>query len=772
MHDSKLSILAQYLTRGWALVPLHDVSAGQCSCRRTCGGSAGKHPIENNWQAPANLVRDDRALVARMRQYPNANWGVATGPASGVWVLDVDPASGGEAALASLLAQLAEEGETLPETLTLGPTGGGGRHLVFALPPGVDIHGSQTRNRYGLAPGLDVRGVGGQIVVHPSVSGKGAYGGVLLERAPATVGPALTARLTRGIEGGSASGSSPGPAGSDRHPGGNGAANGVGGPAGGITAARHRAYADAAVHALIDELTSSPVGTRNDTAYRVACRLVELGNAAWTGLEVEALWREWREAAESHPFGERVPAAELDGVWRRAVARVGEGAAVPPSGDGWYGVGGEVIPFSSISPAVGSVNGGDDTRAIGSQPYNYSGVPAPAVDPFEHAVLVELGRMQVREEARRRADEARAGNPVARLAALTNALVDTRGLDLLSELRPVVADLLYLDSCARIIGPSGHGKSFVALDLAGAVGAGIAWTGRATREGHVIYIAAEGVAGIRKRVRAWEIRHQRKMVNVEFLPFAVQAGSPEWDTLIELCRERASVLIVLDTQARITVGVNENDASEMGVVVDAIERLRAATGACVTLVHHKGLNGAQGRGSTAVRAALQTELDVEKVGAMVTVSTLKQKDGEEGQSIVFRLEKVNVNPDGLAQPDEGAVLAWLPDASVPGRAGLSDDELTGKTGQAALVARRVFAGGVGGTKAEYRAILMDSKEHRIGISRPTFYRVWADLMARKIIGKTRGTASWIYVEPERREDMTEPVIGDKDNKGGMYAPLD
>jgi hypothetical protein len=779
--EHKLSVLRGYLARGWALVPLHDVGGtpgSQCSCRRACGGSAGKHPRFERWQTEGQLVRDPRVLERLHAGGPSWNWGVATGPASGIWVLDVDPDSGGERALETLRAELAAIGEALPETLTFGPTGGGGRHLVFTLPPGVEIHGSQTKNRYGLLPGLDVRGIGGQIVVHPSVSGKGAYGGMLADLPPAVAGPALTARLTRGVEVArvgqpavSESPRMPSPILTTRPA---GVANGAG--AAGLTDARYRAYASAAVRALLGELAGAPVGTRNDSAYRVACRLVELANAPWSGLDVAEVWSMWYAAAEDHPDGVRVPAAELDGVWRRAVARVGEVAAEPPSGDGWYGVGGEVIPFSLTSPAVGSVNGGAGqgagSDAAGGGDHVATAAPAAPVDPFEAEVGRQAFRIAAGEEARRRLADRRAGDPAARLAALTGALVDTQGLDLLPELRPVVAGLLYLDSCARIIGPSGHGKSFVALDLAGAIGTGAAWAGRTVMQGHVIYMAAEGVAGIRRRVRAWEIRHQHKMINVDFLPYAVQAGSPEWDTLIELCRQRRPVFIVLDTQARITVGVNENDASEMGVVVDAIERLRVATGACVTLVHHKGLNGQQGRGSTAVRAALQTELDVSKAGAYVTVATLKQKDSEEGQPDVFRLERVNVNPDPLALEDDGAVLTWQPNAAAPGAAGLSDDELTGKTGEAALVARRVFAGGIGGTKAEYRAVLMESKEHSIKISKPTFYRVWADLMERKIIGKTRGTASWIYVAPEQRENMTEPVIGDKDNKGGFYAPLD
>lgn len=364
--SDKFSILTGYLSRGWALVPLHDVTAGLCSCGRDCGTSAGKHPRWPRWQETSQLIRDERTLSSHLRGVGGErwNWGVATGPASGIWVLDVDPANGGEEALRALYAELAAEYETLPATLELGPTGGGGRHLVFAWPTdGSVIHGSQTKNRYGLAPGLDIRGAGGQIVVAPSISAKGPYGGVLVDAPVYPVGPVLLARLTGGERGrarevdaaanGSAGAGPRMPAPPAAHPGHD---NGAGVDA--FTAARYRAYAEAAAAGLLAELRAAPVGTRNDTAYRTACRLVELLNAPWSGLDPDGTAGAWWEAGLAHPDGARVPADELDGVWQRAVARVGGGQADPPGDGGWLGVGGDVVPFSSISPADASVNGG------------------------------------------------------------------------------------------------------------------------------------------------------------------------------------------------------------------------------------------------------------------------------------------------------------------------------------------------------------------------------------------------------------------------------
>lgn len=91
----------------------------------------------------------------------NFNIGMATGEPSGRWVLDVDAHEG----LESLQAEHGQLPATLSQT-----TGGGGLHLVFAMPGNRDV-----RNAAKFWPGLDVRGTGGYIVVAPSISEKGPY---------------------------------------------------------------------------------------------------------------------------------------------------------------------------------------------------------------------------------------------------------------------------------------------------------------------------------------------------------------------------------------------------------------------------------------------------------------------------------------------------------------------------------------------------------------------------------------------------------------------
>ncbi|MEU6279770.1 AAA family ATPase [Streptomyces sp. NPDC047028] len=245
----------------------------------------------------------------------------------------------------------------------------------------------------------------------------------------------------------------------------------------------------------------------------------------------------------------------------------------------------------------------------------------------------------------------RSGDPADALLA---ELLDTNALDDMTALEPLLGDLLHLDSLARIIGPSGHMKSFVTIDIAAHIGTGRRWHGQYVRQGTVVYLVAEGSRGIRKRVRAWEQHYGMRMDNVLFLPRPVQAMSPEWETLIEAMRRLAPDMIVIDTQARVSVGVEENSNTEVGVVIERMEDLRRATGACVLVIHHTGHVGEHGRGASSAKGALQSELHVSKKGddarnTIVTVKVGKQKDDEQGGDIQFGLKVVTL--DGEYKPD-------------------------------------------------------------------------------------------------------------------------
>lgn len=223
-----------------------------------------------------------------------------------------------------------------------------------------------------------------------------------------------------------------------------------------------------------------------------------------------------------------------------------------------------------------------------------------------------------------------------------SALLSSADLDRVPLPRPVVEGYLYADTLARVIGKPGSGKSFVVLDMALAVATGRDWHGRAVQQGAAWYIAAEGVTGLRPRIRAWEAHHADGQ-RVPADQFRVRDGAvqavdkTQWGGLILAAMRDRPTLIIVDTQSRSTVGVDENSATEMGTVVAHCEALRQRSGACVLLVHHTGVEGSHGRGSSVVFGALHTELAIDKHESNITVHTRKQKDAPEAESATLML---------------------------------------------------------------------------------------------------------------------------------------
>lgn len=147
--------------RGWAVVPVHTVVDGRCSCGRVGCPSPAKHP-RVRWQRFEQARPGATQVEAWWRRWPDANVGIVTGGVSGVVVLDVDRRHGGEESLAELERTWGVCGATVESV-----TGGGGRHLWFAASGGERLTSGP------IAPGCDVKAEGGVAVAPPSVHASG-----------------------------------------------------------------------------------------------------------------------------------------------------------------------------------------------------------------------------------------------------------------------------------------------------------------------------------------------------------------------------------------------------------------------------------------------------------------------------------------------------------------------------------------------------------------------------------------------------------------------
>lgn len=218
----------------------------------------------------------------------------------------------------------------------------------------------------------------------------------------------------------------------------------------------------------------------------------------------------------------------------------------------------------------------------------------------------------------------------------------------------IVKGLLLAGSLFVIYGESNSGKTFFVLDLALAIASGSPWRGRRTRRGLVIYVAGEGAASVRARVAAYRRDHP----DAGGLPFAIVPQAVNFmdavsvATLIATIRAAESeagekaTLIIIDTFARALPGADENSAQDVGTAVAWADRVREDTGAAVGFVHHAGKDPAKGaRGSSALRAATDTEILIEGVTGQRTATVTKQRDLDSGEAMPFELVSVQIGTD-------------------------------------------------------------------------------------------------------------------------------
>lgn len=217
----------------------------------------------------------------------------------------------------------------------------------------------------------------------------------------------------------------------------------------------------------------------------------------------------------------------------------------------------------------------------------------------------------------------------------------------LPEPEALIEGALDAGAVVMLSGPSGKGKSFVALDWALCIAAGTDWLGRESRQGGVVYVAAEGHVSLGHRGRAWQQEFGKvPQDNVTFVTEPVQIDDEGTAYLAGKIRETDADLLVIDTLARCTVAMEENSAKDMGIVIDRLYRLRDAieeAGTTILVVHHSGYDTRRARGSSALAAGMDGvwDIDGEDPHQAVTLKCSKRKDGEQFRPVTLQLREVH-----------------------------------------------------------------------------------------------------------------------------------
>ena len=259
---------------------------------------------------------------------------------------------------------------------------------------------------------------------------------------------------------------------------------------------------------------------------------------------------------------------------------------------------------------------------------------------------------------------------------------------------------------ACIYGPSGSGKSFLAIDLGCAVSSGLPhWFGAAIKAAPVVYVALEGTAGIRQRVAAWEARNgmaSRSALRILLGEFTLTQGANAEALARDVLNSvGVGAVVIVDTLNQSAPGADENSSAEMGQVLSNAKRLADGVQGVVILVHHAGKDQSKGmRGHSSLFAAMDTVIEVAQKDGQRMWRISKSKESEGSGARAFDLESFEVGQD-----EEGDALrsCAVKPLNMPLSTGTRRPP-TGKNQVAAIGALRAYAAKTPGPFAKDLAI--------------------------------------------------------------------
>ena len=236
-----------------------------------------------------------------------------------------------------------------------------------------------------------------------------------------------------------------------------------------------------------------------------------------------------------------------------------------------------------------------------------------------------------------------------------------RGLLLsISQLRVITANVRWLvknlipsSSLGMLFGASGTFKSFIGLSLGLHIAHAMSWAKRKTNAGRVVFVAAEGGAGIYRRVAAW---HQAlQLPETDNFSICITPLLLTLEQQIVQLRDAIKalptppVLIVVDTMSATFAG-DENAATDIADYLRMLNtHLRAEFNCTVLVIHHTGHSASERpRGSSAIIAGLDFVLGCFRPNPdanSALLEVVKQKDGDKLAAQHFELERQVLGKD-------------------------------------------------------------------------------------------------------------------------------
>jgi AAA domain/Bifunctional DNA primase/polymerase, N-terminal/Primase C terminal 2 (PriCT-2) len=630
--DSALSMLDAALAYAKNGLPVFPAVRGQKKSHKSAEHSNGVR-----WGA----TRDPKTIRRDFGKWQTANIGIPTGTSSGFFVVEADTLEGhGVDGIASLRALEDQHGK-LPDTqMVISPSGS--EHYCFQQPPDIIIKNSASE----IAPGVDVRGEGGMVLVPPSVKpGVGVYRE--LNRLPFAVAPDWLIELCKFNE------------------------------------------------SLYEYTPDDDQGEVDSDEVTAAVRILPNHDCNWekwnnTGMAIyratngsDAGFKAFdRWSRKSKKYNENKTREKWFKAYRscpplhigaKHLFKLAE-AEVP----GWQAEYQSAV-LDSIRNNTSSSSDYDPGDTTADDSATADEAPGPAPDDAKTKTNDQAG--QQKTQGKKSPKIFWHGEPTGR------------------ELKPwLVKDLIPEVGTGLTSGQWGACKTFAMLDLAGSVATGLPFAGyEIARRGGVLFIAAEGAREVESRLQGLEEAKLKPAalvatvkgkpiaadVNLDHLPFGWIEESPHlkaadsFKRLAESVREVADqmkqkfgvdlALIIIDTFSKSAEIDNPDSSAENQKIFNGLDALSAATGAFVLVVDHFGKNPETGtRGTSAkedtvdVVLAMLAERSINGEVSNTRMALRKCRGGAQGTVTPFNLVVVDMADKITGEAFTTCVVEWQP----------------------------------------------------------------------------------------------------------------
>jgi hypothetical protein len=314
--------------------------------------------------------------------------------------------------------------------------------------------------------------------------------------------------------------------------------------------------------------------------------------------------------------------------------------------------------------------------------------------------------------------------------------------------RWLVMNMLRQIGFSVLYGQPGTGKSFVALDIALSIATGSECFGHPTPQGNVVYLAGEGHGGLNSRISAWEQARATDANQIYVIGDCPDFRDPKQITMLaDQLKAFRPALIVVDTLARHLVGGDENSAKDMGEFIKSTDHLRDTLDSAVLLIHHSGKKEKTERGSSALRGAADTMIEVTKNQRHLTLICTKQKDDDEFTPISLCLEPV-VLADATIQADRKTSCIVRAASSRPAEKPLSANKRSILNALA---------------RAPSRGLTYTEVQTQSEVPEGSINRELKELEKRRLIQKRDDTQSYTLNDPPPNDQQSPTIKSQSDS---------